>query len=346
MKNLIILSIFVIAAYSCSSTEINHMNKEIAAANLVNEISILKIPLLGEISARSAEISGMCWYGDKLILLPQYPSDFDSTNGKIFFLNKSVLLNSISNSESTPLEPDYYSINSNDFEDLFRKGSGFESITINENTAFFTIENMSDGKTETILICGEIDSINKIIELKKESIIKDPADLFIHNISSESILYYNDIIIPIFEVFGKNINNNPKVSVFSQKLEFVKKISFPNIEYRITDVTSVDESGKFWAINYFYPGDNKKLNPAQDEIILRHGLGKSHYIYDPIERLIQFQIKENKIVLTEEPPVYLELKTNSGRNWEAIAKLDDIGFIIATDTFPETILAFVPYKND
>lgn len=346
MKHLIILSIFVIAAYSCSSTKINYKNKEIAAANLVNEITILKIPLLGEISARSAEISGMCWYDDNLILLPQYPSDFDSNNGKIFFLKKSVLLNSISNSDSTALEPDYYSINSHDFDDLFRKGSGFESITIKENTAFFTIENMSDGKTETILIRGEIDSINKRIELKKESIIKDPTDLFIHNISNESILYYNEQIIPIFEVFGKNMNNNPKVSVFNKDLEFIKKIDFPNIEYRITDVTSVDENGKFWAINYFYPGDNNKLNPAQDEIILHHGLGKSHYIYDPIERLIQFQIRENEIVLTEEPPVYLKLATNNGRNWEAIAKLNDIGFIIATDTFPETILAFVPYKTN
>lgn len=346
MKNLIILSIFVIAAYSCSSTEINYKNKEIAAANLVNEISILKIPLLGEISARSAEISGMCWYGDNLILLPQYPSNFDSDSGKIFFLKKSLLLNSISNSDNAALEPDYYSVNSTDFDDLFRLGSGFESITINENSAYFTIENMNGGKTETILIRGEIDSINKRIELKKESIIKDPTDLFIHNISSESILYYNNIIIPIFEVFGKNINKNPKVSVFNQNLEFIKKINFPNIEYRITDVTSVDEKGKFWAINYFYPGDNKKLNPAQDEIILHHGLGKSHYIYDPVERLIQFQIRENEIVLTEQPPVYLELTKNNGRNWEAIAKLNDIGFIIATDTFPETILAFVPYKFD
>ncbi len=346
MRYLKILSIFVIVAYSCSSTEINYKNKEIAATHLVNEINIINIPLNGEISEPSSEISGMCWYGDNLILLPQYPSNFNSNSGKIFFLKKSILLNSISNTANTPLKPDYYSINSNEFTNLFIRGSGFESITIKENTAYFTIENINNGKTETILICGEIDSINKTIELDKESIIKDPADLFIHNISNESILYYNHTIVPIFEVFGKNINNNPKVSVYNQKLEFIKKIGFPNIEYRITDVTSVDENGKFWAINYFYPGDNNKLNPAQDEIILHHGLGKSHYIYDPIERLIQFQIKENEIVLTEEPPLYLELATNNGRNWEAIAILNDIGFIIATDTFPKTILAFVPYNFD
>jgi hypothetical protein len=29
------------------------------------------------------------------------------------------------------------------------------------------------------------------------------------------------------------------------------------------------------------------------------------------------------------------------RNWEAIARLDDVGFLLATDKYPETIFAFV-----
>jgi hypothetical protein len=29
------------------------------------------------------------------------------------------------------------------------------------------------------------------------------------------------------------------------------------------------------------------------------------------------------------------------RNWEAIARMDDLGFLIATDEHPQTILAFV-----
>ena len=342
----LLVLILIIIIPSCSSKDVNYINKEIGSNNLINEITVTNIPLKGEISAKNSEISGMCWYGDNLILLPQYPSNFDSNIGKIFFIKRSSIFNSIYGKDTSSIMPDYYSINLDEFKDLFKIGSGFESITINENTAYFTIEHLNNGKTETILICGEIDSVRKSIELNKESFIKDPAELYIHNISDESILYFSENIIPIYEVFGKNINKNPKVSVFNNKLEFIKKIDFPNIEYRITDVTSVDETGKFWAINYFYPGDNKKLNPAEDKIILDHGIGKSHYLYDPVERLIQLQINENEIVLTDQPPIYLELMHNNSRNWEALVKFGNKGFLIATDTFPGTILAFVEYKTE
>ena len=40
--------------------------------------------------------------------------------------------------------------------------------------------------------------------------------------------------------------------------------------------------------------------------------------------------------------IYLELLNDgSGRNWEGLSKLNDLGFLIVTDTFPKTILAFV-----
>ncbi len=87
---------------------------------------------------------------------------------------------------------------------------------------------MNAGKTETILIRGDIDSANKTIILDKKSLIKDPTELFIHNISDESILYYNEDIIPIYEIFGQNINKNPTVSVFNTNLEFQRKIAFSN----------------------------------------------------------------------------------------------------------------------
>jgi hypothetical protein len=30
------------------------------------------------------------------------------------------------------------------------------------------------------------------------------------------------------------------------------------------------------------------------------------------------------------------------RNWEAIVRLDDLGFLIASDKYPETEIGFVP----
>lgn len=339
----IFLAVLGISFLSCSSKGINELNKAQENYKILEEVELINIPIKGELAERSSEISGMCWYGDKLIILPQYPSSFSDDYGKIFFIQKSSILSSISGNDSS-LVPDYFTIDLGEFEHLFQIGSGFESITIKDDIAYFSIEHMNNGKTESLLVSGKVDSVRKTIILNKDSLTKDPTNLFIHNISDESILYYKSNIIPIYELFGKNINKNPSVSIFNLDLEFQKKIVFPNIEYRITDVTAVDQSGKFWAINYFYPGDNKKLNPAIDEIMLKQGIGKSHIKYDPVERLIQFEIKENSINLTDEPPIYISLLHNNSRNWEAIVKLDDRGFLIATDTFPETILAFVRQK--
>ena len=41
-----------------------------------------------------------------------------------------------------------------------------------------------------------------------------------------------------------------------------------DIEYRITDVTEVDNQGKFWALNFFWPGEKKLLNPAPNTCLL------------------------------------------------------------------------------
>jgi hypothetical protein len=342
MKKIIILSLSFIII-SCTFQKINIINKTDENVKILHESKIIQIPLSGKISQRNSEISGLCWYGDKLIILPQYPDKFVAGFGKIFYITKHKLEKFINGEDSSKIKPDYFSINLSGFEDLFSFGSGFEAITIMDDTAFFSIENLNYGKTETILIKGQIDRTKKEIFLNKEHLAKNPTNLSIHNISDESILSYENKIIQIYEVYGKNINNNPEVSVFNTKLEFRNKLKFPSIEYRLTDVTSVDEFGKFWAINYFYPGDNQKLNPAKDLLLEKFGIGKSHFNADPIERLVEFQILKNEIILVENAPVYIELLEGESRNWEGIARFKD-GFLIATDTFPETILAFVSKK--
>jgi len=47
-------------------------------------------------------------------------------------------------------------------------------------------------------------------------------------------------------------------------------------------------------------------------------------------------------MLTDSAPIQLTLLSDgTARNWEGVAKLDDRGFLLATDKFPDTILAFV-----
>ena len=116
---------------------------------------------------------------------------------------------------------------------------------------------------------------------------------------------------------------------------------FTQIDYRITDVTSLDSQNRFWAINYFFPGDTF-LARDNDPLVLGYGLGATHRNYNHIERLVEFQYSEQGITRIDQPPLYLQLNAIQ-HNWEGVVRLDQRGFLLATDKFPNTLLGFVPY---
>ncbi|MEE9430436.1 MAG: hypothetical protein V3V16_05305 [Melioribacteraceae bacterium] len=341
-KHLIYLFLSSLLILSCAKNETHFQSGEEKNVAILDEVQIIQIPLTGEVANRKSEISGLCWYNHNLVLLPQFPDRFsNSDGGKIFYISKEKIKNFFSGKDKSPILTNHYSINVNDFSDLFSVGSGFESITINNDIAYFTIEHTSLLTTESLMISGLIDDSLKTITLDGESLTKIPSDVNINNFSCESILFHNNQIYPIYEANGQNINPNSKVAVFDPNIKLQKEIKFPNIEYRITDVTSVDTNNTFWAINYLFPREIGKLNPASDDIAQKFGIGKSHSESKAVERLVQFQIENDKIIRTSKAPIYLELLKNDSRNWEGIARFDDDGFLIATDMFPKTILAFV-----
>jgi hypothetical protein len=116
-------------------------------------------------------------------------------------------------------------------------------------------------------------------------------------------------------------------------------IPLSNIEFRITDATDVDAEGRFWAINYnFYVAGNRI---PIDPLFESYGYGPTHAESYVVERLVAFDITSSGIVLADQPPIQLKL-IEAARNWEGIVQLDDNGFLIATDKFPDTMLGFVP----
>jgi hypothetical protein len=191
---------------------------------------------------------------------------------------------------------------------------------------------------------GEICIPEKIIDVNIEHIVKINPPANIHNMSFESILYTRNSLWTLFEANGINANQNPNTSVFSLGLNLKKQLSFPHVEYRITDFTSVDNHGKFWAINYFWPGYRKHVSPETDYYVNTFGAGETHQKYDHVERLLEFQITPKGIFPTETQPVEIVLEENNPRNWEGLVKLDELGFLIISDEHPETIFAFIPYS--
>jgi hypothetical protein len=104
----------------------------------------------------------------------------------------------------------------------------------------------------------------------------------------------------------------------------------------------MDAAGRFWVMNYNFPGTQKHYQPAPDPFMARYGTGPTHAQKPQVERLIELQVTAAGIVLTERPPLQLQLANEAARNWEGLVRLDDRGFLLVTDKFPGTLLGFVP----
>ncbi len=313
-----------------------------STTHIPEEIKVERIPLAGPFANRDSEISGLAWYNDYLILLPQYPSRFESDyDGKLFAIAKDSILSFLNGKADltiTPIEIDFIA---HGLATKIEGYEGFEAIAFFDNKIFMTIES-SPNNMLGYLISGVIKrDLSKII-INTDKIAEIHPQASINNATDETMLVTSDKVITIYEGNGKNVNPFPIAHVFDHDLNLLETISFPNIEYRITDATNLDENKCFWAINYFYPGDENAYNPSVDPISIVYGKGATHSKYTTVERLLKLKYSESGITLVQEAPIQLELiNDDNSRNWEGIVRLDDIGFLLVTDKYPETILGFV-----
>jgi hypothetical protein len=170
------------------------------------------------------------------------------------------------------------------------------------------------------------------------------AQAALRNMTDETLIVDGDRVLTIYEANGAGVNIDPIANVHSLTLEKLNPLPFPHVEYRITDATEVDDAGRFWAINYHFPND-KMLQPYSDPLVEQYGAGATHQTKNQVERLLEFQIDEDAVRLANTPPIQLELPAMGlPRNWEGIVRLQDgdvDGFLLVTDRFPSTQLAFV-----
>jgi hypothetical protein len=303
---------------------------------LGQEIEVKYLPLSGTASDPDEEISGLSWLGDKLVLLPEVPKGF------LYTIPKNILLAQINADNPKPIKPDKLRFITPDYSDLISGFDGFEAIAVSGHDVYFTIEAEHKKQMAGYLIKGVYDPAKKQIKVAVEDIIKMKPPVNLKNYTFEALLTHGGIIAPIFEVNGQNVNQKPAIEVYSLLLEKISSIEFPMLEYRVTDATAVDKRGVFWVINYYWPGDQEVLLPAADQIALEFSKGSSHNMSETVERLIEMQYFQGSVSFTGKAPIQLELEAEESRNWEGIVKIDDIGFLIMTDKFPDAILGFVP----
>ena len=305
------------------------------------EQPIVPIPLAGPASESRSEISGMAWYHDTLILLPQYPSRFGSGDGAVFGLAKDDILAYLDGSSSQPLSPVEIPFIAPKLKDI-DGFEGFEAIAFSGDQVYLTIETKPD-QMLGYLVVGIMAPDLSEMRLDLTTLAEISPGAQIDNMTDEALLVTPGGVLSFFEANGLKNNPSPLAHLFSLNGHPLGTLPMINLEYRLTDVTSLDSTDRFWGINYFFPGDTK-LTPDTDPLAIKYGEGATHTVSTAVERLVQFQYSSDGIILTDTPPIQLQLLADNGaRNWEALAYLDQQGFLLATDKFPETILAFVGY---
>jgi hypothetical protein len=302
--------------------------------------ALVEIKLSGPASTMIAEISGMAWYGDWLVLLPQYPGRFDN---QLYALPRGEIAAYLaSGGEQTALAPRPIAINSPDLERLIPGFQGYEAIAFNGERFYLTIEAESGGKMSGYLVGGQVQPgdppAGLTIDTTSLQTLLPQAEL--NNHSDEALVIFAGQAYTFYESNGANLNPQPQARVFDLPgLTPAGAVSFPNIEYRLTDASPPDAQGRFWAINYLFPGDVDKLRPAADPFSAEP-LGDNPA---PVERLIPLQITPAGVVIDRSrAAIHLELLPDgTARNWEALAPMDDDGLLLATDTFPRTMLVWL-----
>lgn len=306
------------------------------------EVEAAPITLAGPITQRSSQLSGLAWYGDYLILLPQFP-DFITQDGAgvIFALTKADLLAAVEGVRTEPLEPLQIPFFAPNVASLTPGYQGFEAIGFDGNDAYLTVEAETARTVTGYVFHGTMAADLSGLAVDTSSWATIPAQTAISNKSEEALLVAPDAVLTIYEVNGRGINLAPVAHRIDRSLQLLTPAPFPAIEYRITDATALDGNGNFWAINYFFPSDTELALDGDDELAVIYGKGSTHSAFPQVERLVEFHYDGSAITRTDAAPIQLRL-TLLAHNWEGIARLDDRGFLLVTDTFPETQLVFVP----
>lgn len=297
-----------------------------------------EIPLEGSITKKKAELSGMAWVGDTLILLPQYPEKFGPDEGALFAIPKQAILDYLDGKSKGPLTPYEIVLMAPGLKTNIHDYEGFESIGSLNNTIYLTIESGRDSNMLGYLVSGTISADGKEIALDTSRVVKIEPAIQMDNRTDEALVITQNKIFTFFEVNGTDLNPHPAAHVFNLDLTPQGLVSFPHLEYRVTDA-ALGPGGEIWVVNSLSPNDSELFTKSDPP-------GET---YDPgisfnshqVERLVKLDFSTSGFTLANSPPIQILLAKDS-RNWEGLVLLDDRGFLLVTDKRPDTILGFLP----
>jgi len=324
------------------------------ATRVVSEQRVQPVPISGPLSDSRAEVSGMAWAGDALVVLPQYPNRFvsalgsrgrrDDVDGALFAIPRREVIDFVDGRRDAPLSPRAIPFASGGLSRVVAGYEGLEAIAFRGDRVFVTVERVTPNGTSSVIVSGRVAPGLTRIELDPREQVAAAGQTPLVNMGYEALVVTGDSVVALYEANGA-VNAHPQaISIpLDPRRRALGELDVAPVEYRITDATPADREGRFWAVNTFWPGMDWR--PGTCPLARRFGIGRTHARSKSVERLVEMRIERGRVALTDTPPIELELSADGEtRNWEAIAELDGRGFLLMTDEHPATELAFVAHR--
>lgn len=300
------------------------------------EVPVRVLALSGPVASPRAELSGLAWHDDDLVLLPQFPA---AHGDAVFAIARADIEARLDGRAEGPLPVRPVPFEAPSF--VVERFDGFEAIAIDGDDVWVAIERERRGDEPVGLLArGRVIGGLERIEIADVAVPLPPQN-DLPNVAYEAIVVREDRVIALYETNG-SVNPRPRALAFARDLADPAPVTLrmEPIEYRVTDATGVDERGRFWVTNYRWP--DAPWDAGTCSITERYGSGPSHARCRTVERLVELRVERDRVEPSPRPPIQLELLDDPhARNWEGIVRLGDRGFLLVTDEHPETILAFV-----
>ncbi|WP_317932454.1 hypothetical protein [Halioxenophilus sp. WMMB6] len=311
------------------------------------EIEPINIALSGPVAIRDAELSGLTWCGEQLVLLPQYPHVFNRAERSLFGLSKTEILAYLdalaAGGEPEPLSPQKIAVQGMAQLESLPGYDGLEAMVCRADSAYLAVELDRPGGSEaTVLVAARWRQDHWQIERLSEPLASPSG---VGNMANEALLWLGDQLLSIHELNRPRGDAGQAQATLLNIDDFQVRtpVAMPDVPYRITDASEPDSEGRFWVINYLYSGD-RVMHVAQDPIWQRWGRSASQGVEENVERLLELQWQNGQVSFSGRAPINLKLTAAAGRNWEGVARLEQRGLLLVTDKFPQTLLAFIPFE--
>jgi hypothetical protein len=289
------------------------------------------LPLAFDDGATDIEFSGICWWGDELFILPQYPGTGERG---VYAIDRDSLARAIAEVEAgievTPLRPRRILTDPGDVPERIEAYDGLEALVIREGRCFALAE-FGEGTDRwgSQLVSGSLERDGSVIRFDRlgQTVIGGPQVR--ENFTHEALVVTEDEVWVICELNGRRIVDRPLLARFDHGLQPLEPLQMPALEYRVTDATALDGRDRFWVLNIFWPPDVETVAPENAT--------------GPVERLVPLRREGDTIVRDLARPI-LDLRAGGDHpmhNWEGVARWGETGFLLVTDSYPENILAYV-----